>query len=51
MGEVRSVRGEELVTFLHNDISGLSRGRSVPAAKLDERFAAGVGWVRASGSL
>ena len=45
------MRGEELVTFLHNDISGLSRGRSVPAAKLDERFAAGVGWVRASGSL
>ncbi len=51
MGEVSSVRGEELVAFLHSDISGLSRGRSVPAAELDEWFAAGVGWVPADQAL
>jgi hypothetical protein len=39
------MQGEELVAFLHSDISGLNRGRSVPATELDERFAAGVGWV------
>jgi glutamine synthetase len=51
MGEVSSVRGEELVAFLHSDISGLSRGRSVPVTELDERFAAGVGWVPADQAL
>ncbi len=45
------MRGEELVAFLHSDISGLSRGRSVPAAELDEWFAAGVGWVPADQAL
>ena len=45
------MRGEELVAFLHSDISGLNRGRSVPAAELDERFAAGVGWVPADQAL
>jgi glutamine synthetase len=45
------LRGEELVAFLHSDISGLNRGRSVPAAELDERFAAGVGWVPADQAL
>jgi glutamine synthetase len=48
---VSIVRGEELVAFLHSDISGLNRGRSVPAAELDERFAAGVGWVPADRAL
>jgi glutamine synthetase len=45
------MRDEELVAFLHCDISGLNRGRSVPAAELDERFAAGVGWVPADQAL
>ena len=45
------MRGEELIAFLHSDISGLNRGRSVPAAELDERFAAGVGWVPADQAL
>ena len=45
------MRGEELVAFLHSDISGLNRGRSVPVAELDERFAAGVGWVPADQAL
>jgi glutamine synthetase len=45
------MRGEELVAFLHSDISGLNRGRSVPAAELDERFSAGVGWVPADQAL
>ena len=46
-----SVRGEELVAFLHGDLSGLNRGRSVPLSELDERFAAGVGWVPADQAL
>ena len=45
------VRGEELVAFLHSDLSGLNRGRSVPLSGLDERFAAGVGWVPADQAL
>ena len=45
------MQGEELVAFLHSDISGLNRGRSVPATELDERFAAGVGWVPADQAL
>ncbi len=45
------MRGEELVAFLHSDLSGLNRGRSVPLSELDERFAAGVGWVPADQAL
>ena len=44
-------RGEELVAFLHSDLSGLNRGRSVPLSELDNRFAAGVGWVPADQAL
>ena len=45
------MRGEELVGFLHADISGLLRGRSVPAAELEERLGIGVGWVPADQAL
>lgn len=45
------MRGEELVGFLHADLSGLLRGRSVPASELESRVAAGVGWVPADIAL
>ena len=45
------MRGEELVGFLHADVSGLLRGRSVPAAELEERLGVGVGWVPADQAL
>ena len=45
------MRGEELVGFLHCDLSGLSRGRSVPASELESRLEAGVGWVPADQAL
>ena len=44
-------RGEELVAFLHSDISGLNRGRSVPLSELESRLATGVGWVPADQAL
>ena len=44
-------RGEELVGLLHADVSGLLRGRSVPASELEERLGAGVGWVPADQAL
>jgi hypothetical protein len=37
--------GDELVMFLHTDLSGLSRGRGFPARELEERLRTGVGWV------
>ena len=43
--------GEELVGFLHSDLSGLNRGRSVPASELESRLEAGVGWVPADQAL
>ena len=43
--------GEELVGFLHADLSGLLRGRSVPASDLEGRLASGVGWVPADQAL
>jgi glutamine synthetase len=48
---VRIVRGEELVAFLHCDVSGLSRGRSVPVSELESRLETGVGWVPADQAL
>jgi glutamine synthetase len=48
---VRSLRGEELVAFLHSDLSGLNRGRSVPLSELESRLATGVGWVPADQAL
>src|SRR5215210_259237 len=45
------MRGEELVGFLHSDISGLNRGRSVALSELEKRLATGVGWVPADGAL
>jgi glutamine synthetase len=48
---VRTVRGEELVAFLHCDVSGLNRGRSVPVSELESRLEAGVGWVPADQAL
>src|SRR5215210_7609887 len=45
------MRGEELVGFLHSDISGLNRGRSVLLTELHERLVTGVGWVPADGAL
>lgn len=46
-----SVPGDELVLFLTSDLSGLNRGRAVPAAELERRLAAGVGWVPADQAL
>lgn len=43
--------GEELVGFLHADVSGLLRGRSVPASDLEGRLGTGVGWVPADQAL
>ncbi len=43
--------GEELVGFLHADVSGLLRGRSVPASDLERRLGTGVGWVPADQAL
>jgi glutamine synthetase len=43
--------GEELVGFLHADVSGLLRGRSVPATDLEGRLGTGVGWVPADQAL
>ncbi len=48
---MRIVRGEELVAFLHCDVSGLSRGRSVPVSELESRLETGVGWVPADQAL
>lgn len=42
---------EELVGFLHADLSGLLRGRSVPASDLEGRLGSGVGWVPADQAL
>ena len=42
---------EDLVGFLHADVSGLLRGRSVPASDLEERLGTGVGWVPADQAL
>jgi glutamine synthetase len=44
-------RGDELVGFLHADVSGLLRGRSVPVSELEERLGSGVGWVPADQAL
>lgn len=45
------MHGEELVGFLHADVSGLLRGRSVPVADLEKRLVTGVGWVPADQAL
>jgi glutamine synthetase len=45
------MKGEELVAFLHSDVSGLNRGRSVPFSELEKRLATGVGWVPADQAL
>ena len=46
-----SVRGDELVGFLYSDLSGLNRGRAVPADQLERRIANGVGWVPANQAM
>ncbi|MEP6812683.1 MAG: glutamine synthetase family protein [Actinomycetota bacterium] len=46
-----SVRGDELVAFLYSDLSGLNRGRAVPADQLEGRLRNGVGWVPANQAL
>jgi glutamine synthetase len=45
------VRGEDLVGFLHCDLSGLNLGLSVPASEVEGRMGAGVGWVPADQAL
>ena len=44
-------RLEHLATIVTTDLSGITRGRPVPAAALDAAGAAGVGWVPANLSL
>lgn len=46
-----SVPGDELVLLLTSDVSGLNRGRAVPAADLERRLVTGVGWVPANQAL
>lgn len=43
--------GDELVMFLHTDLSGLSRGRAFPVGDLESRLRTGVGWVPADQAL
>jgi glutamine synthetase len=45
------VLGEELTMIAYCDLAGLVRGRSVPAATLDDRLKAGVGWVPANQAI
>jgi glutamine synthetase len=45
------VPAEELVMFLHTDLSAITRGRAVPLAELAERLPIGVGWVPANSAL
>ena len=42
---------EELVMFLHTDLSSISRGRAVPRSELGQRLSVGVGWVPANAAL
>jgi glutamine synthetase len=41
----------DLVAFLYTDISGVTRGRAVPASDLSARLESGVGWVPANQAL
>ncbi len=42
---------EDLVIFLHTDLSAISRGRSVAAGDLADRLPVGAGWVPANAAL
>ena len=42
---------EELVMFLHTDLSAITRGRAVALPELAERLPVGVGWVPANAAL
>lgn len=44
-------REDDLVMFLYGDLSGLNRGRAVPAGDLEDRMRTGVGWVPADQAL
>jgi glutamine synthetase len=46
-----TVVGDELVAFLYSDLSGLNRGRAVPAVDLERRLGSGVGWVPADQAI
>jgi glutamine synthetase len=46
-----AIPAEELVMFLHTDLSAVSRGRAVPRADLEQRLRTGVGWVPADAAL
>jgi glutamine synthetase len=46
-----TVVGDELVAFLYSDLSGMNRGRAVPAVDLERRLAGGVGWVPADQAI
>jgi glutamine synthetase len=43
--------GDELVALLYADLSGLSRGRGVPARNLEHSMRTGVGWVPADQAI
>jgi glutamine synthetase len=45
------VPAEELVMFLHTDLSAISRGRSFALPELADRLPIGVGWVPANAAL
>jgi len=42
---------EELVIFLHTDLSAITRGRSFALPELADRLPVGVGWVPANAAL
>ncbi|MBG6487185.1 glutamine synthetase [Pseudomonas aeruginosa] len=48
MNRLQPVR---LVSFVTPDLAGITRGRSLPLATLEEQLASGCGWVPANSSL
>ena len=48
MNRLQPVR---LVSFVTTDLAGITRGRSLPLATLEEQLASGCGWVPANSSL
>lgn len=42
---------EHPVMLLYPDLSGLTRGRSIPSSQLNDRLATGVGWVPADQAI
>ncbi|CEI14357.1 hypothetical protein PAMH19_3123 [Pseudomonas aeruginosa] len=48
---VNRLQPVRLVSFVTTDLAGITRGRSLPLATLEEQLASGCGWVPANSSL